>query len=230
MKAKFFKYKWYIAIIGLILLNFVRQGYLNHTLEKEMIIKSHGEIITQNQEKILEQTKQDKIENKEIEIEENEETNLEPVPVYICGAVQNPGVYYVLEDSIVDDVVRQSGGLAEDADLEAINLASSIQGNSKIVIPSQEEKFDKLLDLYENNNKETNNLDHLETTSPIKQINLNTATKEELMSLNGIGEVKANDIIHYRTEKNKFQSIEEIKQISGIGEKIFEKIKSFITV
>lgn len=228
MKSKFLKYKWYMAIIGLILLNFVRQGYLNHMLDhKEIIIKSNT--VTQDNNNEQKQLKQEEIEQVEIGIEQEKNQELKQIPVYICGAIKNPGVYYVLENSIINDVVKQSGGLTADADSMAINLASPIKENSKIVIPSQGEEIDKLSDLYENS-RETKDVVPVDIVSQNQLINLNTATKEELMSLNGIGEVKANDIINYRTEKNNFQSIEEIKQISGIGEKIFEKIKSFITV
>ncbi|MBQ1273837.1 MAG: helix-hairpin-helix domain-containing protein [Cellulosilyticum sp.] len=160
------------------------------------------------------------------------------VPIYICGEVLNPGVYYVSTNAIINDVIICSGGMTRQADATAINLASPIVPNEKIIIPKQGEEFDKSLDSYENRERiETLPSSQL-TSQPSKSasadsqnklININTATKEELMTLNGVGEVKAEAIIVYRQENGAFESIDEMMQISGIGKKTFDKIKQFIT-
>ncbi len=166
------------------------------------------------------------------------------VPVYICGEVINAGVYYVDQDAIINDVIACAGGLTRDADATVINLASPIQPNEKIIIPKQGEEIDKLEDSYENRERiETlpSSYSNLQSgnsnssgytscsTSQTGLVNINTATKAELMGLSGIGEVKALAIIAYRQEQGGFKNIEEIMQISGIGEKTFEKLKPFIT-
>lgn len=160
------------------------------------------------------------------------------VPIYICGEVLQPGVYEVASTAIINDVVKKAGGLTREADLTAINLASPVQPNEKIIIPKEGQEIDKLEDSYENRERnETLPSAQPAMESPIDVsnerlsglVNINTATKEQLMTLNGIGAVKAEAIIAYRQEKGRFDSIDEIMQISGIGDKTFEKIKQFIT-
>lgn len=158
------------------------------------------------------------------------EIEVEEVPIYICGEVKRPGVYYVPIYAIVNDVMEKCGGFTADANQVAINLASPITPNEKIIVPKMGEEIDKLADSYEN--RERIGLSSVSPEATVNQstlISINTATKEELMTLNGIGEVKAVAIINYRQEKGLFNSIDEIKNISGIGEKTFEKIKQFIT-
>lgn len=233
MRAKLLKYKWYLAITGLIILNMARYGYHNYVLDKEMTIHS-TEVYAPNRiernEKVAlkEQNNEESEEEvKNVEINtEKEATSLKKIPIYICGAVKNPGVYYIAENSIVEDVVKLSGGLTPEADLMVINLAEAVHENCKIIIPKLEEEIDNSSNLYENNKE----IVKQESNQAQKIININTATKEELMSLNGIGSAKADAILNYRTENTTFQSIEDIKNVSGIGDKTFENIRSFITV
>lgn len=144
------------------------------------------------------------------------------VPVYICGAVKVPGVYYVMPTAIVDEVIRLSGGFSEEADTTAINLAASIIANEKIIVPKIGEEIDNVVTSYDNTIKSQSTKSSL--------ININTASSNELMSLPGIGEVKAQAIINYRETVSAFRHIEELKEVSGIGDKTFEKLKALITV
>lgn len=114
----------------------------------------------------------------------------------IKGEINNPGVYFIEDDEILEDLIKKAGGLTNEADISHLSLLKEIIHNDVIVIPK---------------NKKT-------------KISLNTATKEELMTLKGIGESKANLIIEYRNNQS-FKSIEEIMNIKGIGNKIFENIK-----
>lgn len=159
------------------------------------------------------------------------------VPIYICGEVQNPGVYYVKSTAIVNEVITLSGGFTASANQTAINLASPIIANEKIVIPKIGEEIDKLADSYDNIERPEASLqtrpDHkvnqkqaLVNTSGI---NINVASQEQLMTLPGIGEVKAAAIIAYREEVGGFSSKEELKNVSGIGDKTYEKLESLIT-
>ena len=144
------------------------------------------------------------------------------VPVYVCGAVKVPGVYYVTATAIVDEVIRLSGGFSEEADITAINLAASIVPNEKIIVPKIGEEIDKTVTSYDN--KEESH------TRESVLVNINTANSTELMSLPGIGEVKAKAIIDYRETVRTFGSVDELKEVSGIGDKTFDKLKTLITV
>ena len=145
------------------------------------------------------------------------------------------------ESSRVIDVIEAANGLTSDADTSVINLSKIIEDEMVIIIYSKKEVSDfkktkeiekqveeKCIQKDENALKNDACISN-EKTEIKGKININTATKEELMTLSGIGESKANDIIKYR-EKKKFESIEELKEISGIGESLFAKIKENITV
>jgi competence protein ComEA len=138
--------------------------------------------------------------------------------VYICGAVINPGVYEMDSGSRICDVLEQAGGFSEDASTTYLNLAEFVSDGQKVYVPTQEELTVELL--AEEETAETGS----------GKININTASKEVLVTLPGIGESKADSIIAYRTEHGGFSSIEEIMEIPGIKEAVFSKIKELITV
>lgn len=153
--------------------------------------------------------------------------------VHVCGAVVRPGVYELPEGSRIIDAVEAAGGFAENASEDTLNLAREIEDGMKIQIPTKEE----VMRAYEAASESGPGLPQwLEESSrqgreeePSK-ININTATANELTELNGIGEARARDIIAYREENGPFQSIEEIKEVSGIKDAVFQKIKEEITV
>ena len=136
-----------------------------------------------------------------------EELVVEEIIVELKGAVKIPGLYSTYKGVLLFELINQAGGLLNSADLSNINLVQSINNNTSIEIP------------YVSNNSET-----------IKKININTASLSELMTLKGIGESKAKSIIEYRTSNGLFKSIEDIKNISGIGEALYNKIKDNIIV
>ena len=145
--------------------------------------------------------------------------NDDRIGVYISGEIKNTGVYYLKKDSRITDLINICGGLTEEADVSKINPAQKLNDSDKIIIPKKE-----------------NNLNNIETEDENKgvdnvqdKININTATKDELTSLNGIGEAMANKIINYRN-KNKFKEIEDIMNVPGIGEAKFNNIKDYICV
>jgi len=148
---------------------------------------------------------------------DGENKNSKILVVYITGCVNNPGVYEVPDNSRIIDVLKLAGGSSEKADLESINLAEYVFDAEHIIIPSIEDKIDKIGNIVQNSSIEV-------------KININTSSKDELMKLRGIGEVMSSDIIDYRTKNGKFESIEDIKNVSGIGDKTFEKIKDDICV
>ena len=147
------------------------------------------------------------------------------VYVYICGEVSNPGVYELSEDSRIYEAVDAAGGFTENAARESVNLASKVSDGMQITIYNKEEAAS----LPAGSGSAVGNTGQ-GGTSGSGLVNLNTATKEELMTLKGIGEAKAEDIIRYREKSGGFKKIEDIMKISGIKEAGFQKIKDNITV
>lgn len=136
--------------------------------------------------------------------------------VYITGCVYCPGVYEVSENSRVLHVVEAAGGLNEEADEKSVNMAKGVSDGEHIHIYSV---YDGVTDIYIDIDGNKSSL-----------ININTATKDELMTLPGIGAARATDIIAYRDKTGGFNSIEDIMLVSGIKEAAFEKIKEYICV
>lgn len=168
---------------------------------------------------------------KEPEEIKEEESNSKKVIVDIKGMINNPGVYEVDSNLRVNDVIELAGGLKEGADTSNINLAKLVSDEMTIIIYSTEEVLEKFKQEvcicncpYIQNDAciNSNNDDNL--------ININTAGIEELTTLPGIGDVKAEAIIKYRSEVGKFKTKEELLNVEGIGEALFEKIKDNITV
>ncbi|MDD2494968.1 MAG: helix-hairpin-helix domain-containing protein [Tissierellia bacterium] len=139
----------------------------------------------------------------------------------IDGAVRKPGVYECFDGDRVNDIILKAGGLLENAYTKNINKARKLEDGEKIYILEVGEEISDVA-LFDNS---IYNTGELQTS----KININNASKEMLMTLEGIGEVYADRIIEYR-EKTKFKSIEEIKKIKGIGDKTFENIKDKITI
>ena len=151
------------------------------------------------------------------------------VSVYICGEVNNPGVYEVEAGSILNDVVMMAGGLTPQAASETINLVYIIDANVSVYIPAQgQESVDSE---YIRAPEQTLWGNTAQDSGPdaASMVNINSASREQLMTLPGIGEVTADAIIEYR-EQNPFARIEDIMNVSGIGEAKFNSIRDFICV
>lgn len=159
----------------------------------------------------------------------------EKIVVYIIGSVQNPGIVELNVDSRVSDAVEASGGLLENADVSKINLAYKLEDGQKITIPSINDKTDEdssYEDYISNDpgNMISQNPSSSTSESNTQKVNINTATQTQLETLPGIGPSTASKIISYRNENGKFKSIEDIKNVSGIGDSKFENIKENICV
>lgn len=172
--------------------------------EKEDILNNPPETIPDVENKIIQEADQ--------------------VFVDIKGAVYSPGVYEMEKGTRVIDCIEQAGGLLAEAEQKSINLAQCLEDQMVIYVPLQGEEIDDIVPITSNSLEvEANSVDSL-------KINLNQATKEELKSLSGIGDVKAENIISYRETNGNFQTIDEIKNVSGIGEATFDKIKEELWV
>lgn len=143
------------------------------------------------------------------------------ITVEIKGAVNKPDVYILDENSIINDLITLAGGVTENADLSSINRAQKLQDHEMIYIVDKNEESEKK-SISVNTWGSSLESDTL--------VDINTATSEQLKTLNGVGDSKAKSIIEYREQNGGFKSIEEIKNVTGIGEKMFEKIKDSITV
>ena len=163
--------------------------------------------------------------------EDKKEAKTTKVIVDIKGMVVNPGVYEVDSTSRVNDVISLAGGLLEGADTSKINLAKVVEDEMTIIIYSTEEVLEKFRE--ENCVCEKCDITNdacISSTTDNQLININTADEKELQNINGVGEAKAKSIIEYREENGLFTTIEDIKNVPGIGDSLFEKIKTYITV
>ncbi|MCC6094539.1 MAG: helix-hairpin-helix domain-containing protein [Eubacterium sp.] len=153
--------------------------------------------------------------------------------VYVCGAVRNPGVYALPLGSRVYEAIAMAGGVNEEADERSLNQASVITDGQQITVYTREEieRQRESGGVLPGQESAEASGDASSAAAPVKsRVNINTATKEELMTLTGIGETRANAIIAYREEHGAFSRIEDIMQIEGIKEKSFAKIRDSIEV
>lgn len=157
--------------------------------------------------------------------EASQQTGEEPAVcfVHICGAVKEPGVYELSEGSRVYQAVRMAGGFLAEADESFLNLAAVIEDGMKITVLTKEEAEKA---------RESNTVPFPGDIEGPKEgkVNINTAGRDELMTLKGIGESRADEIIAYRKSRGRFEKIEDIMQVPGIKDGAFQKIKDDITV
>ena len=165
----------------------------------------------------LEQTQTAEEEEALKEPESDGDKEVTEIYVYVCGQVVNPGVYCLPTGSRIYEALEAAGGVLEGASPEMLNQAGKAEDGQKIYVPSAQETVDSVSGLEE-------------VPSDDGKININTADKEQLITLPGIGESKAEKIIEYREKNGNFKSIDELMEIQGIKEGVFEKIKDRIKV
>ncbi|ELC8449523.1 helix-hairpin-helix domain-containing protein [Clostridium perfringens] len=171
-------------------------------------------------------------------IKEEKETSLgeEKIVVEIKGEVKKPNVYELKNGSRIYELIEEAGGPTNEADLSNINRALYLSDGQCIVIKnindveSEEVNLNESLNAEVTNSIPTNSSGDKGEKNESLSININTASKETLMTLNGIGESKAQAIIDYRDEIGGFKSVDDITNVSGIGEKTLEKIKDKISI
>ena len=156
--------------------------------------------------------------------EAEENTKEENLVVYVCGEVRKPGVVELPNGSRIYEAIEKAGGMTEKASDSYLNQAEILKDGAKVYVPSSEEA-DALRET-----KEDAAGSQAGGQKEEGKVNLNEASREELMTLPGVGEAKADSILSYREENGGFDSIEEIMEISGIKEGVFEKMKDKITV
>lgn len=170
--------------------------------------------------------------NRTSDISENNpvmQIEIPPIIIHIAGAVKNPGVYRLKPTDRIVDAVEIAGGATEEANLDLINLAALLEDGQKIIVPYK---------TYSETGEEINANAYNQVTnaypsslaSTSTKININTADVTGLQTLPGIGPVLSERIIEYRNQNGLFGVIDDIKDVSGIGEKKFEGIKDLICV
>lgn len=184
--------------------------------------------------------------------ESNDNDKLSEFYVEIKGAVNSPGVFKVTSDNIINDVISMAGGLKNNAYTKNINLSKRVSKEMVVyvytnyeysLLITKEETYecncpkqdisictDKGASIITSDENKPEELPNSNSEVENSKVNINNATKEMLTSLSGIGDAKAQKIIDYRNENGLFKSIEDIKNVTGISEKIFEQIKEFITI
>lgn len=223
----------FIQILGIGL-----KTYKEQALTLEVASESSIEDDYSKQENASNQEKIENLQTTSVIDSSSQILQTKEIPVFLCGEVNKPGVYYVQSQTILNEVVALAGGFTTSADTTFENLARMVQANEKIYIPKMGEEIDKITNSYDNT---SNSLPHTTTkqitndtkTSALGQsngkININTATNDRLQTLPGIGKVKADAIITHRETVGDFMSTQDIMNVSGIGQKTYEKIFDKIT-
>lgn len=224
-----------IAIVGL-------------AIEKIINEKQYEESIEQQEENTREEKEKDEINETETqEVDDSEEESIEQIStgnkiyVYVAGEVNNKGVVILNEGSRIVDAIESAGGITDKADISKINLAYVLEDGTKINIPSKDELknndgFRHIIsgaDESDNENTSSENSAEVKAKENIKKnsrVNINNASQTELETLPGIGPSLALKIINYRNENGKFKVIDDIKNVSGIGENKYKELEKYITV
>lgn len=154
----------------------------------------------------------------------NSNEKFSTITVHITGQIASPGLVTLKEGARISDAIEAAGGITIEADINKVNLAYQLSDGQKIYIPSiyDTEEISYIQDSAGNNvivDSQTSSL-----------VNINTATQTELETLTGVGPSLANNIITYRKENGKFSCIEDLKNVSGIGDAKFNNIKNFICI
>lgn len=211
-----------IAIFILILLFSIYKIIDNKNLNDNIYVVSENEI--NNNELIEDNIGENSNEKEDIDKKVNIDEVNNTITVFVSGEINNPGVVTIESEKRLSDVVEILGGTTENADLNKVNLAMKLEDESHYIIP----KIGENVEVHSNYTSVDSNEIIQDEKSNL--VNINKATIQELDILPGIGEATANKIINYREENGQFKSIDEIKNVNGIGDKKYEEIKSLISV
>ena len=215
-----------IFVISSIILIGILSFIVSFSEEDKYIVSKPEENITNSQK-----------ENLDIKNEKNleDEFKKEMITIFISGEVKNQELVEIESDKRLGDAIELLGGLTENADINLVNMAMKLEDGKHYVVPNKQENSSEVLNVTDNTENTTtasdivNNTQNTQTQES-KIININQATKAELDTLPGIGPSTADKIINYREEHNKFNNIEEIQNVSGIGVKKYEDIKDLIGI
>lgn len=168
----------------------------------------------------FEEISSEQIINEEVENDKTVEEEKQEIVVHITGQVVNPGIVKLKDGARVIDAIEAAGGATQEANLSLINLAYILEDGMKIYVPSIKDKEEIEIVSSQRSNG----------SNKVVRVNINTASSTELEKLPGVGSSIASRIIAYRTENGKFSTIEDLKNVNGIGESKFNNIKAYVYV
>lgn len=210
-------------IVGFCLLFFILAGFLFVKQQRESAVVSKESFLAQEKEEnsaFQEEAKQEKGQEQKTEVQTDRQKEKE-CAVYVSGAVKHAGLYRYYGTARVCDAVEGAGGFLKNADRASVNLARMLEDGEQIhVLTKAQAKKAKKQALAPDTAAD----------SQTKLVNINKATLEELMTLPGIGQAKANLILEYRTEHGGFTAKEDLMKISGIKDGVYNKVKDLITI
>lgn len=211
-KIKQYKLALVIALIGVVIAGFMM---LQREQKQENNIQQLMEQTSYSSSSTTEKSKQ------RSESDQGDK-NEGMVTVDVKGAVKKPGVYQLKSSSRVHDALVKAGGMTDEADLKSINQAQKLVDEAVVYVAKVGEN---VVDV-------TTNTSASSATSQAKSglVNLNTATEADFQTISGIGQKRAQDIIAYREANGKFKSVDDLKNVTGIGAKTLEKLKEYVTV
>ena len=218
-----------VALLGFVVILFLLTGCQGRREGngEELICLTEG-----GTEKIPKEEKAEAQESSEEETRISRETGI--AYVHVCGQVANPGVYPLPSGSRLYEAIEAAGGLLESGAGEQLNQAAQVEDGQRVYVPSKEEVQQGLVGgIHTDWQGEAgigNAASQGDLTAGIGKVNLNTASKEQLMTLSGIGEAKAMSIIAYREEHGGFQKVEELMEVQGIKEGVFNKVRDRISI
>ncbi|PRT71177.1 competence protein CelA [Streptococcus anginosus] len=226
------KMKEYKILIGLSLIGLIIAGFFminGQSSRRSNVAEFAQETVTSSEaelEEISTGTKKNSQKEKaEPQTSSSEESEF--LTVDVKGAVKNPGIYQLKKTSRINDAIQKAGGLTTDADSKSINLAQKLTDEAVVYVATMGENAASV----SSNTGQSSTLGTSEVASQKgNKVNLNTADLSELQTISGIGQKRAQDILDYREANGKFNSVDDLKNVSGVGAKTLEKLKEYVTV
>ncbi|MBF7075771.1 helix-hairpin-helix domain-containing protein [Streptococcus sp. HF-100] len=225
------KMKEYKILIGLSLIGLIIAGFFLMT-SKSARQSNVGDIAQEatnakleRKETSTETKKNSQKEKAEPQTSSSEESEF--LTVDVKGAVKNPGIYQLKKTSRINDAIQKAGGLTTDADSKSVNLAQKLTDEAVVYVATMGENAASV----SSNTGQSSTSGTSEVASQKgNKVNLNTADLSELQTISGIGQKRAQDILDYREANGKFNSVDDLKNVSGVGAKTLEKLKEYVTV
>lgn len=226
------KMKEYKILIGLSLIGLIIAGFFminGQSSRRSNVAELAQETVTSSEaelEEISTGTKKNSQKEK-AEPQTSSSAESEFLTVDVKGAVKNPGIYQLKKTSRINDAIQKAGGLTTDADSKSINLAQKLTDEAVVYVATVGENAASV----SSNTGQSSTSGTSEVTSQKgNKVNLNTADLSELQTISGIGQKRAQDILDYREANGKFNSVDDLKNVSGVGAKTLEKLKEYVTV
>ena len=226
------KMKEYKILIGLSLIGLIIAGFFminGQSSRRSNVAELAQETVTSSEaelEEISTGTKKNSQKEK-AEPQTSSSAESEFLTVDVKGAVKNPGIYQLKKISRINDAIQKAGGLTTDADSKSINLAQRLTDEAVVYVATMGENAASV----SSNTGQSSTSGTSEVASQKgNKVNLNTADLSELQTISGIGQKRAQDILDYREANGKFNSVDDLKNVSGVGAKTLEKLKEYVTV